>query len=464
MDLKLLSCRLGVEILSINSMTTLTTSKSTDYQIIFSLFLFTWLSYGVMISRQNVEAYYFLHQGASVVGSHGTFSVNGPGPDTFQYKGRFFENKQPGLFAISGVAYYCLKVLGLSYESNYVETGAWVTWLASSIFGAGCVTLVFIISWKLIGISLNSAMIGVLFFAFGTTYGSYATILHHDVIAGFFIVLSIYLAFSATEGEDEKFKSFSSAFLACLALSVSMLYSWTCGLLVLSILIKFWRQSALVLIGSFMGLASWFLYNNSYFDSPFITAMQASNDPVTLAPWGFMNIWNYFQQFFLLGELSILKYCPILYVCIIGLFLKKDPIVKILLGLAVLHVGLLMLMPFAYWYQQCQYGPRYLMPFMCYVACGLGIVIDSLMKEKRWFILFTVICIGLFSVFVNITGAVYGTMNCGAGYALFKYYASGVVSYDNIRLPLLRLLLGPLIVSALFLFYSYRKQNRLNLV
>ena len=125
-----------------------------------SLFLFVWSVYGVAINSANLNAFNLQQAGIEAMVERRQFSLEGsatpqfqikvyyydggrPFGDTFMYNGRQYAAKQPGQFMAGAIVYFFLRLLGLSYLSNYTLTSALVSFFTSSLATAAAALAVF---------------------------------------------------------------------------------------------------------------------------------------------------------------------------------------------------------------------------------------------------------------------------------------------------------------------------------
>src|SRR5262245_20691805 len=119
--------------------TTFTWSRFIRTELI--LFFILWLAYGLTINTRNLEDFSLQKSGIEAIVERHQFGVENlsswpVGGDVFGYNGHTYTNKQPGQTMAGSVAYFVIRLTGVSYGKNKFLAAALVTFLTSSLLTA----------------------------------------------------------------------------------------------------------------------------------------------------------------------------------------------------------------------------------------------------------------------------------------------------------------------------------------
>ena len=425
-----------------------------------SLFLSLWLTYGLLINSDNLQSFNLQQMGVEAIAERGHFYLEGsttpqlkPLGDTFSYRGHTYAAKQPGQFMAGAVVYYALHAFGLNYRNNYLLCSALVTFLTTSLATAAAALCVFRLARNLTDEqSTIWPVLAALMFGLGTTALPYSGIAHHDALAADYLVIACYLIFRLAR-RDASMRSDivwagTAGLLLGLTVTTSMLTSLMAAVAVLwFVSLRRWTITPVFLFGCALGLVPLLVYDWVSFGNPFLVPNFAGrySDTYFHVDWSnFAGKLRFYVRF-------ISQYVPTFWLGVIGLVClarkyRREAIlfftvIAILLAyiLNVDSVG------------TCMYGPRYLLPAMPF-AC-LGLVGFANLRSRRLYAaaLATAIGSGLYSLVVNLVGAMHGAMYCSLDrFALWPHWAA-IASGRERSFPLLPWLFAPTILLCVFL-------------
>jgi hypothetical protein len=437
-------------------------------QIEIVLFLSLWLTYGLLINSDNLQSFNLQQMGVEAMAERGHFYLEGstapqlrPQGDTFSYRGHIYAAKQPGQFMAGAVVYYALHAFGLNYRSNYLLCSALVTFLTASLATAAAVVCVFRWAKDLAGEqSTLWPALTALTFGFATTALPYSGIAHHDALAADYLVIASYLVLglsrqrAATRGDI--LRAGAAGLLLGLTVTTSMLSSLMAAVVVLwFISLRRWTLSPVFLLGCTLGLVPLLIYDWVSFGNPFLVPNFAGHYSDTY----FHLDWNNFAGKLRFYSRSASQYIPTFCLGLIGLFClaRKCPREAILFIslIAVLAAYILNVDSVG----TCMYGPRYLLPAMPFAS--LGLIGFAHLKSRRFraAALATLVIAGLYSIAVNLVGAMHGAMYCSLDrFAVWPYW-SAIANGRERSFPLLPWLIGPTIALCLFLLIRASRQT-----
>jgi len=290
----------------------------------------------------------------------------------------------------------------------------------------------------------------------------FAGILHHDILAGGYLVIALFCSEKNLRafGGNHIVYGIGAGFFAGVTLLTSMLPALIVFALAVYIVMS-WRLKPIVLfgIGCLLGLLPLTVYNFYYFGNPLIQANVAGNYADTFFNFNFEQFIFRVNAYIGYGGLSIWKYAPLLGLGFGGILVlpKSLRMVKVFVLAAItLHLFYLFNIETL---GTCQYGPRYLLPLLPFLAIGVA---ELMQRASRLPAFFTGGFFGIaaaYSFWVSMVGAVGGAMQCDLrNFTFVKYLASSSrLSWGN--LPLF----WPLFVLFLLLLVCLIVTNRKHL-
>lgn len=429
----------------------------------FLLFLFLWLSFGLLINTKNVEDFDFQQSTIEAIVDKQRFAVEEltawpARGDVFGYNGHLFSNKQPGQAMIGAVVYAHLKVWGFSYQNDRVLTAALIIFFSSSFFTALAGVFLFRMARALDGYnSLWWPLAAALLFGLGTTATVYSGLAHHDTLATAFLLIATYLSFllraNSYSFATNRHIAALVGLLLGLTITTSMLHFFmVCVVGIYFLSLKRWRLIWPLVVGGFASIFPMLIYNAICFGNPFLPAAIANAKFTGYNPEVFFFLdWDNFigkiQAYFYL----INTYCPVIWLGLLGLpfisMTRKREVVVIASAIFVLVFYVTNVEGLG----TCAYGPRYMLPIMPFAALGIVGLRRVPFSGLRLLATATVIVIGFKSVMISIVGATYGAMFCNmAGDAFPDYYAK--LTSGNFPDLLLAPLLFPVAAFLILLF------------
>ena len=198
-----------------------------------------------------------------------------------------------------------------------------------------------------------------------------------------------------------------------------------------------WAMTLAALAGLALGLAPLAIYNAHQFGSPFVQANMAGNYTETFASFDAPRLLHHLNTYLGAGEVSVLKYMPIMALAVAGIALMPRRLFRqrlLLSGIIGLHLAWVLNLPA---FGVCQYGPRWLMPMVPFTMLGLPALLSwPARRGPASAVALLAALAGTWSFIVNAVGALCGTMFCDTNRFAFLDYLQ--------ELPLLRLQLYPL--------------------
>jgi len=395
-----------------------------------SLFLFVWSVYGVAINSANLKAFNLQQAGIEAMVERRQFSLEGsatpqfqirvyydgdkPFGDTFMYNGRQYAAKQPGQFMLGAVAYFFLRLFGLSYFTNYILTSALVTFFTSSLVTAAATLAVFRIARLFtVNESLSWPLASAFLYAFGTTAFAYSGFAYHDTLASGYLVLAFYLvvllARQQVSQRNAPLLAAAAGVLLGATVTTSMLpFFMACVVGVYLASVSRWKVTLAALTGGLVGLAPLFLYNAKSFGNPLLNSYSAGGYPESFLS---LNLHNSIEKTWLyISEVTL--YNPIAWLGILAFAFYPRAFrreVLVILGLFVAQMFQVLNIES---HGGCHYGPRFLLPALPYAALGLAGFHYLRSKATKRATMIAVALLGMASVVVNAVGALYGAMYC----------------------------------------------------
>jgi hypothetical protein len=396
------------------------------------LFLSLWFIYGFLINSDNLKAFGLQQMGVEAIGERGHFYLEGsksaqlrPLGDTFSHGGHIYAAKQPGQFMAGAIVYFFLHKLGLNYVQHYLLTAALVTFLTTSALTALAAVAVFRIARDLADepSSIRWPLITALIFGLATTVLPYSGIAHHDAIATAYLVLAVYLVSRLWRANLPPRASAWAAGGVGLLLGVTVTTSMLPFPMVLVVGVFFislgkWKLLPPFVAGAIAGLVPLLLYDGISFGNPFLLPNVAGKYSDTY----FHLNWSNFTDKLQFYARFITLYVPVFWLGLAGLIClwRKHPretwlflALILVLSFYILNIDSV---------GTCNYGPRYLLPAMPFAAIGIIGFRHVRLKSLRFALSGLVIAVSLYSMFVNVVGAVHGAMYCDlARFALVPY-------------------------------------------
>lgn len=425
------------------------------------LFSSLWFVYGMAINSSNLLEFGLQQAGVEAMVERHHFYLEGSASpqlqvrgDAFTYHGHTYANKQPGQFMAGAVVYFFLHLIGLSYVKNYLLVSALVTFFTTSLLTAIAGVVVFRLAQDFDEPETSRiwALATALVFGLGTTAFAYSGIAHHDAIGSAFLVIAFYLIFSISRNRwserQKNLRAVLGGLFLGLTITTSMLPFYMALVLgAYFLFLREWKLLPAFVFGGILGLAPLLIYDAVNFGNPFLIPIVAGNRLAGHDPEAFFRLdWNNFVEKTNDYTKYITLYVPVFWVGLFGLLLfpgnhRREKYV-LLISVAVLAAYLLNIEALG----GCLYGPRYLLPAMPYVSVGLvGPRRLSLRKWKHAAIaVLGLIC--LFSIVVNLVGAVQGAMYCDPSNYGFKQYLSAILRGELKTFPLVPWLL-PFVVA-----------------
>src|SRR6266566_2203114 len=396
------------------------------------LFLSLWFIYGFLINSDNLKAFRLQQIGVEAIGERGHFYLEGsksaqlqPLGDTFSHDGHIYPAKQPGQFMAGAIAYFFLHKLGLNYVEHYLLTAALVTFLTTSALTALAAVAVFRIARDLEDdlSSIRWPLITALIFGLATTVLPYSGIAHHDAIATAYLVLAVYLALRLWRANLPPQAAAWTAGGAGLLLGLTVTTSMLPFFMVLVVGAFFislgkWKLLLPFVTGAIAGLAPLLVYNGISFGNPFLLPNVAGKYPDTY----FHLNWSNFTDKLRFYARFVTLYVPVFWLGLAGLIClwrKHRRESGLFLALILVLSFYILNIDSA---GTCNYGPRYLLPAMPFAAIGIIGFRHIRLKPAQFALSGLVIAVSLYSIFVNVVGAMHGAMYCDLGrFALIPY-------------------------------------------
>lgn len=428
------------------------------------VFLGLWFLYGATIDRTDVYDY-ALQQFviASLVG-RGTYAIGEAGDDrlkrvtdTFVYNGRRLPAKQPGQFTLGALAYMACAPFGIAYNRDRILASAAVTWLTSSLLSALAAACLFLLLAGVWRFARAEAAFATAACGIATILFPYSGVAHHDILAVSFLVIAIYLVELSILGESPpgagRARALAPPVGAGVLLGLTLFTSMLPAMIVLVVLARVTlargATRTLALLGGLgAGILPLLAYNAHYFGNPFLQANAAGGFSDTFFKPDAGNFLHHLNVYFGTGDLSVLKYMPVVVLGAAGLWLFDRRLLaekRMLWGGIALHLAYVLNIETI---GGCQYGPRYLIPIVPLAMLGLpGLLAWGKTAGKTW-PWAAATALALASAAVNLVGALEGTMFCDTPTFAFFAGLRGVAGLSAGDFPLAPLCLGLAVVSA----------------
>lgn len=442
-------------------------------------FIVVWVLSFLFISGRDLLDYRLQSIGVDSWVTFGTAEVGlsksstlAPAGDVFEHNGKLYPAKQPGQFILGAVFYSVLKMLGCSYESNYLLAAGFIGALTSGLLTAFVAMLMLRHSLVVHSANPTLACLVVASTFIGSQWYVYSSISHHDILAGCLMMIAIVLL-----DPRKKWPSSSRLFFAGIILGLVLFTSMLPAAMVLVCIVYCMFVAAFVsgrhlwvLMGFCLGLLPIFLYNLIYFGSPLTPANIAggySDTYPAMEPFRFLHHLNMYLG---VSGLNQFLYSPISYGAIlfsilwglVGFYKLPAALAKVvgdrssdnlfsifltmLCGAVLVHLVYICSIETL---GTCSYGPRYLLPILPVVSfillCKLGQAV------KFW----GVAALSVFLVYgfcVNLVGKLYGSIVCNLEEFSFLAQLQRAPSLSSAELPLLPLVVFFLAFAGIRLF------------
>ena len=428
------------------------------------VFLLIWFATGVSINQQDQKAFNLQQMGVDAIVSHGGFSLGKsdlailkPLGDTFRVEKGIVAAKQPGQFVWGSIAYFFLKKIGLTYQSNYVLTASLVTFFSASLFSALAFTLGFCLLLRL-GVETSHALLAIVSAGLASHWLVYAGIAHHDILAGslLFAAFCLYELFRRESTPVAKYAIVG--ILLALTLFTSMLPALMVAVIGGFIMVTASRsQTIVVILGGGFGLLPLAIYNSYYFGDVFTQANNAGNYADTFFSFQLQQFLHHLHAYLGNSGLSAWKYAPMACLGIVAVsfyWRKVSALVLLIFSLTVIQLGYLLNIETL---GTCQYGPRYLLPLIPFSIFGVAFLSQQLSHRGAYW--GGILIGGIFAIAlaVSITGAWGGAMQCDLNNFVTLRYWVTPEKFSVANLPLFHFLLIPFGLVLILLLINMRK-------
>ncbi len=450
-----------------------------------NFFLLIWLLSFLLIGSRDLLDYRLQSIGVDAWATFGTAEVGlsssahlKPAGDVFEYNGKLFPAKQPGQFVLGAVFYSVIKILGWSFENNYLLAAGLVAALTSCFFTALAAVMLLrhLILVHRVGQAAACLVVANTFI--GSQWYVYSSISHHDILAGCTLLMAIILLDPKLE-----FPSYGKLLFSGLLLGLTLFTSMLPAALVAAIIgycffasIFIHRRHLLTLLGFGIGVAPIFIYNVYYFESPWTPPNIAGGYSDTYPTLDPIRILHHANMYLGYSGLSQALYSPISYLMLVA---------SVLLGIASLPKLLGQLSKAATRapplemvsdiYQQmlcwavtlhflyicsietlgtCSYGPRYLLPVLP-IACYIFTCKASLCKLFFKPIIFSTLLIYGFSI--NLVGKLFGSIVCNLDEFSFLNHLRNSPALSASEIPLAPLAMLFLLYGCIYIAYRQPK-------
>jgi hypothetical protein len=434
-----------------------------------ALFLVLWLANGVLINSSNLREFNLQQMGIEAIVERGHFYVEGssapelkPGDvDVFEYRGHWYAAKQPGQFLLGALVYFVLHQTGLSYVQNFLLTSALVTFWTTSLVTALAGTSVFLFARELAppATRIVFPLAIAIGFSLATTALPYSGIAHHDAIAASLLFVAFYLLFRATHAQDSARNGpwiFAAGALIGWVVTTSMLPVFMAGVTVLYLAsFRQWDKLGILAAGILAGLLPLLLYDAINFGNPLMLPNIAGDFADT-----FFNLdAENFQSKLVFYATFLVQYTPLVLWGLVGLVLwpkrfRREQV--FILGMVAVLAGYIFNIDTV---GHCQFGPRYLLPAMPFLALGLVGVVYISQPLVRGLVAGLVLLTALFSAAANILGAMFGAMYCDIQWYAVPYYWKLLTQGKFLAFPLAAWLVIPLYLALVALVWFNRPRR-----
>ena len=433
------------------------------------VFLGLWLLYGATIDRFDLHDYALQQFVVASLADKGTYTVGDPAADhmrrigdTFIYNGRRLPAKQPGQFTIGYLAYRLCSVFGLTYARDRILASAAVTWLTASLLSALSAAFLYWTVARVWGRPRRDAAFAALGGGVATTLFPYSGVAHHDVIATSYLAIAFCLLEKTLAPDARRRPAIPAAagVLLGLTLFTSMLPAGIVLVLLARALLARRKGLMPVLLGGFVaGLLPLFAYNLHYFGNPLLQANVAGEFSDTFFRPEAGNFLGHLNVYLGGGELSVLKFMPLLLAGVAGWWLTeaRPAAGRAVLWGIVLHLVYILNIETV---GDCQYGPRYLIPIIPLAMLGLPGLLAWGRARRTHAAAATAGALAAYGAAVNLVGALKGTMYCTITRFAFLDDLAGLPLLRPGDFPLAPVCLGLAVVAGGALVLDARWRSR----
>lgn len=377
------------------------------------------------------------------------------GTETFRHGAYVYPMKQPGQTILGALVYYPLYKLGINFDNHFDFVSHLITWGSATLLAALSATIIFWLGYSLTQ-NLQAGIMGSLLFAFGTIVWPYSGVSHHD-IQGMSLGLMSVACYYLAQMRGGKQYYLWSGFWAGLTLLFTMLP------LTLPIVMGLFcwrrdgfRQARWMALGMLSGILPTLGFNYLLFGNPWLPPNLAGRVSDTMPLWSLPNLLA--KLWFYLGtpRTAIWSFSPILIFGVAGLLKLprrlswlKNLLFSLMLA-QLLHVSSMET------HGGYQYGPRYLLTVIPFLAIGLSAWVNKgMIGWWRW----VFVALAGYSVVVASLGALQTVM-----YPMPGPYAPGVFLQQLFggQRPEWRMFypgLGLAMAAGAYLYHTYQ-QNR----
>ena len=340
-----------------------------------TIFIFVLGVFTIFLNSWNSE--FFGLQLATVVGlvDDGSFALKDQvypgfnlveGDETFRYDKQVYPMKQPGQSILGAIIYAPLKLVGIEVSHHKDYAVHIITFLTSSLMGAGIATLLYLASYKLSKnhrASLMAAVVG----SAGSILLPYAGVMHHDIYASFFLFCGVYLLLTSKKNTRKEM-------VAGILTSLSLFFSMLPVMMVIGLVIIVYSERKEIslryfLLGVMIGLLPSLIFNYVLFGNPLLFPNLAGKVADTIPLYSIPNFVSHLN-FFLLSKYSVTVFSPVIFLGLWGVrYIKDNPLLKKI----IIYLPLILLAHISTQetYGGFQYGPRYLLPALPILALGI---------------------------------------------------------------------------------------------
>jgi len=410
-----------------------------------------WILFGMLINDYDLESFNLQQMGIEAIVERGHLYVDGsptpqlqPRGDVFLHDGHLYAAKQPGEFFAGALVYAVLHALGLSYVSNFLITSALVTFFTASLATAVTAACVYRLAraWASPAASPLWPWLAALAFGVGSTALPYAGVTHHDTLATSYLTAAFALLWLA------ELHPLTIALIGLLlgwTITTSMLPAPMVVVTTLGVLARDPRRFPWMALGGAMGIAPLLAYNWLSFGHPLLVPNVAGQFADTFF---FFDRTNLARKIAFYASMATL-YAPILWCGLIGLACFPAQLRSGQLAVAAMIAAVLVYVCNIQTLGGCQYGPRYLLPAVPFLAIGLVGFSYITRPNPRRTIAVLVIAVAALSAIINSVGALYGAMYCDLRRYGFTHYLTAMRMGIFRAFPLALWLAVPLVFWAI---------------
>lgn len=321
------------------------------------------------------------------------------GTETFRYGRLVYPMKQPGQTIMGSLVYWPLYHVGFTFANHFDYVSHLITIGTSTILTAGAAVLVFLFGFKLTN-NRKASFVGALLFVFGTLVWPYAGVTHHDIL-GMSIGLAAVTSFSVALASRARAMYFLAGALATLTLFFTML-PLTLPIVISLVSLRFDRYSHTLwlALGLTLGILPTLAFNYLIFGNPWLPPNIAGQVSDTMPLLSLPNLVE--KLWFYLGapSTSLWAFAPILLFGLLGILSLQNRVFKTLL--LALPLAQLLHISSMETFGGYQYGPRYLLSVIPYLALGIPVWLTKAHAPIARFVF--ALCV-LYSVGVAALGA-----------------------------------------------------------